>query len=50
MSEAQRILVVEDEADIAELLAYNLNKEGYTVKIVASGEAAVKAAQSDLPI
>ena len=49
MSEAQRILVVEDEADIAELLIYNLKKEGYAVEAVASGEAALKAARANPP-
>jgi two-component system, OmpR family, alkaline phosphatase synthesis response regulator PhoP len=32
------ILVVEDDADIQELLSYNLGKEGYTVVTAATGE------------
>jgi two-component system phosphate regulon response regulator PhoB len=39
----ERILVVEDEEDILELVTFNLAREGYTVQGVASGEAALKA-------
>lgn len=39
----ERILVVEDEQDILELVTYNLSKEGYVVKGIASGEEALKA-------
>src|SRR5262252_274979 len=35
-----RVLVVEDDAAIAELLRYNLEAEGYVAKVVASGEEA----------
>ncbi len=35
------VLVVEDEEDILELIAYNLAKEGYQVKGVPSGEDAM---------
>ena len=45
----QRILVVEDEADILELLCYNLEKEGYAVDAVTSGEEALRAARADPP-
>ncbi|MBN1880406.1 response regulator transcription factor [bacterium] len=44
-----RILVVDDEADIIELLQFNLEKEGYQVLTAMTGEAAVKAAQAKLP-
>ena len=37
----ERILVVEDEEDIRELIRYNLAKAGYEVECVESGEAAV---------
>lgn len=37
-----RILVVDDEADIQELVRYNLAKEGYAVDCVDSGEEAVE--------
>ena len=37
---APRILVVEDETDVALLIAYNLEAEGYVVESVASGDEA----------
>ncbi len=46
---AQRILVVDDEADIVELLQYNLSREGYEVQTAANGRAAVEAARTFLP-
>jgi two-component system response regulator RegX3 len=42
------ILVVEDEDAIAEPLVSGLRREGYDVTRVASGEAALEAAPSDL--
>ncbi|HUJ75725.1 MAG TPA: response regulator transcription factor [bacterium] len=44
-----RILVVEDEEDIQELVTYNLGREGYQTLGVASGEEALKQAHSDPP-
>jgi two-component system response regulator RegX3 len=44
-----RILVVEDEAAIAEPLSYMLRKEGYDVAIVTSGPAALAAAGKSAP-
>jgi len=41
----ERILVVDDERDIRELLEYNLKREGYRVTTVASGEDALAAAR-----
>lgn len=43
----EKILVVDDEEDILELVRYNLAREGYTVVCAASGEAALKTAASD---
>lgn len=37
-----RILVVDDEPDIVELLEYHLKKEGYHVKTASNGEEALK--------
>lgn len=37
------ILIVEDEADIAELVRYNLEREGFKSDTVGSGEEALKA-------
>lgn len=45
----EKILVVDDEEDILELVKYNLTKDGYQVKCVPSGEEALKRAQDDLP-
>ena len=42
----ERILVVEDEEDIQELVRYNLAKEGYTVSCAATGEEGLKKAGS----
>jgi DNA-binding response OmpR family regulator len=44
-----RILVVEDEQDVAELLRYNLTKEGYEVTLVGNGADALKRAREAKP-
>ncbi|HPQ39380.1 MAG TPA: response regulator transcription factor [bacterium] len=44
-----RILVVDDEMDILELLKYNLEKEGYHVYTAATGEVAVDLATEKMP-
>lgn len=38
----EKILIVEDEEDILELMAYNLGREGYCVTGAASGEDALE--------
>lgn len=43
------ILVVDDEADIRELLRYNLRKEGFSVDLVGSGEDALTRARETSP-
>ena len=45
----ERILVVEDDEDILQLLKYNLAKEGYQVTGVTSGEEALKVLKSGTP-
>lgn len=45
----QKVLVVDDEGDILELLKYNLSKEGYDVKTAIDGQKAVEIAQTFLP-
>jgi len=45
----QKILAVDDEEDILELLRFNLAKEGFAVVCAASGEEALKAALSQRP-
>ena len=44
-----RVLVVEDERDIAALVAYHLTREGYRVSTAASGDEALHAANADRP-
>ena len=46
---AGRILVVEDEAEIAALVAYQLTREGYRVETALNGSAALDALFRDLP-
>jgi DNA-binding response OmpR family regulator len=48
-TEAKKILVVDDEKDLCELMAFNLRREGYHVKVVYDGEAAVLATNEDAP-
>ncbi|MGD8368151.1 MAG: response regulator transcription factor [Desulfobacterales bacterium] len=43
----ERILVVDDEEDILELVRYNLAREGFQVICAATGEDALKKAGSD---
>ena len=45
----QRVLVVDDEEDLLELIRYNLGKEGYQVRCVGTGEAALSEAKGYLP-
>lgn len=42
-----KILAVDDEADIVELLSYNLKKEGFTVDPAYDGEEALKKLKSE---
>ncbi len=42
MAERQKILIVDDDASIAELIALYLNKECYDTKIVGDGEEALR--------
>jgi DNA-binding response OmpR family regulator len=44
-----RVLVVEDEQDVAELLRYNLAREGYDVTVAPNGADAVSVARSSVP-
>ncbi|WP_020612351.1 response regulator [Sediminispirochaeta bajacaliforniensis] len=45
----ETILVVDDEHDILELLKYNLEREGYSVITVETGEAAAATAAAKQP-
>jgi DNA-binding response OmpR family regulator len=42
-----RILVVEDESNLAQGLLFNLQAEGHTVSVAADGEAALEALQGE---
>jgi two-component system alkaline phosphatase synthesis response regulator PhoP len=44
-----RVLVVEDERDVAELIRYNLTKEGYDVILAPTGGDALKQAREIQP-
>jgi len=46
---AQRVLVVEDEPDIAALIAYQLTREGYRVETAATGTEAIAAVSREIP-
>jgi two-component system phosphate regulon response regulator PhoB len=45
----EKILVVEDEEDILELVEYNLDKQGYRVMRATSGEEAIRLARLNVP-
>lgn len=47
--EQVKILVVEDEAPIQELIEFNLKRKNYRVKVVDSGEDALQAVSSFAP-
>jgi DNA-binding response OmpR family regulator len=42
-----RVLIVEDEAHLAQGLRFNLEAEGHAVQVVADGEAALRTLQQD---
>jgi len=46
---AKKILVVDDEAHIRELIRFNLEKEGFTVIEAVDGSAALKAVRMERP-
>ncbi len=46
---AQTILVVEDDPAIAELIRYNLTREGFQVTLAADGDTALHAAAAQPP-
>jgi phosphate regulon transcriptional regulator PhoB len=45
----KKIMVIEDEPDIQELLAYNLEREGYQVVMAADGEMGLQAVRGERP-
>jgi phosphate regulon transcriptional regulator PhoB len=49
MPQPARILVVDDEADLRELVSYNLKKEGFAVTTADDGEQALEAISLERP-
>ncbi len=45
----KKVLIIEDEKDLAELLAFNLEKEGYAAICVHDGKLGLERAVADLP-
>ena len=45
----KNVLIIEDEKDLAELLAFNLEKEGYTATCVHDGKVGLERARAELP-
>ena len=45
----QKILVVDDEPDILELVQYNLEKEGFSVYTAGNGREAIEIAEQVTP-
>jgi two-component system response regulator VicR len=45
----QRVLIVDDEQSIVDLLTYNLQRNGYEVVVARDGRQALKLAQSEQP-
>ena len=44
-----KIVIIEDERDLAELLAFNLEKEGFRTSIALDGKAGLERVTSELP-
>ena len=49
MSQIPKILVVDDDPDIVEILRYNLSLAGYNVKAASNGKEAIKKAKIFIP-
>ncbi|MDX1502511.1 MAG: response regulator [Thermoanaerobaculia bacterium] len=49
MTEGRRILIVEDEPDIADVLAYNLERASFSAEVVGRGDAALEAIRREPP-
>src|SRR5262249_49469030 len=44
-----RILIIEDERGLTEVLSYNLHREGYDVVVAHDGQGGLRKAQMQLP-
>jgi two-component system, OmpR family, alkaline phosphatase synthesis response regulator PhoP len=49
MTKTHRILIIEDEPDITEIVKYNLERNHYQVSSAGTGEEGLKAARETLP-
>lgn len=49
MSKVYKVLAIDDETDILDLLQYNLAKEGYEVKVANSGKKGIELSKDFLP-
>lgn len=45
----KNICIVEDDKDIAELVAFNLEREGYSITVIDSGEKAISRITETIP-
>jgi two-component system phosphate regulon response regulator PhoB len=45
----EKILIVDDEEDILELVRYNLSREGYKIFCAVSGEEGLRIAMAEMP-
>jgi len=45
----EKILIVEDEHNLLETLAYNLKKQGYEVEMAGDGQSAIEKARTTHP-
>jgi two-component system alkaline phosphatase synthesis response regulator PhoP len=45
----ESVLIIDDEADIRDILAYNLKKEGFAVHTASNGKDGIEIAQSKQP-
>lgn len=46
---SKKILIVEDDEDIVEMISYNLKKEGYRIVSASNGEGALNLAVKEKP-
>lgn len=49
MKENLKVLVVDDEPDVVEILSYNLQKENYTVYKAYNGKQCLDSAKQNMP-
>ena len=45
----ESVLIIDDEADIRDILAYNLKKEGFTVYTASNGKDGIEIARTSQP-